>query len=155
MGVFHGPERRLREEISNPAGRGSSRPEVPGLAGVGPALPLAFPPIVPAPLPGILPDGGLGGRDAGEGGAPAALCAQTRRALAAASRVRNRGPAGKLAVCTARSAIPPLPCRPCLPPPQAEASELPGIAAGNLGAKSVNQQIMQEAANKKIVYMGF
>lgn len=57
VGVFHGPERRLREEITgNPAGRGPSRPEVPGLAGVEPALPLAFPPIVPAPLPGILPD---------------------------------------------------------------------------------------------------
>lgn len=35
-------------------GRSATRPEVPGLAGVGPAFPPAFPPIVPAPVPGIL-----------------------------------------------------------------------------------------------------
>lgn len=43
--------------------------------------------------------------------------------------------------CTARPAIPPLPCPPC--------------RSGNLGTKFVNQKIMHEAADKKIVYLGF
>lgn len=55
--VAVGPERHLREEITN----SHSWPEMPELAGVGPVLPFAFPSIVPTPLPGIL---------LGEGGAP-------------------------------------------------------------------------------------